>query len=70
MQNFREVVEIFQRAKAARQVERDEDLLPALRELLAEPKKRLELGKRARGVVEQNRGSIKRSIDILEQLKA
>ena len=70
MQNFREVVEIFQRAKAARQVERDEDLLPALRELLAEPKKRLELGKRARGVVEQNRGSIERSIDILEQLKA
>ena len=70
MQNFRQVVEIFQNAKAAWQVERDEDLLPALRELLADPEKRQELGRNARAVVEQNRGSIKRSIEILEELDA
>ncbi len=69
MQNFRAVAEIFQKHQAAIEVTADEQLLPALRELIEQPEKRQQLGHKARQVVDQYRGGIKRTLDILDQLR-
>jgi len=69
MENFRAVAEIFQKHQAAIEISTDEMLLPALRELLAQPEKRRQLGHSARQVVDQYRGSIARTLDNLDQLR-
>lgn len=62
MDNFREVAEIFKKHNAAIELANDEELLKCLRILLADEQKRLELGKKARKVVEEYRGSIAKTI--------
>lgn len=69
MENFRAVAEIFQKHQAALEIASDNLLLPALRELIEQPEKRQELGRKARQVVDQYRGSIARTLDILDQLR-
>lgn len=68
MQNFRGVAAAFRARQATREVPTDDDLLTALRELLSDPRQREELGRRAREVVEEGRGAISRTIDILDSL--
>ena len=70
MQNFQSVSEAFLRANAAIQVKNEADLERALAELLRDEKQRAELGERALRVVQENKGSIDRTVDmIIEHLK-
>ncbi|MBN2451441.1 MAG: 3-deoxy-D-manno-octulosonic acid transferase [Lentisphaeria bacterium] len=66
MQNFRAVAAIFREARAVREVASAEAFPTALRELLADPALRTELGGRARGVVEACRGAVDRTLEIIE----
>jgi 3-deoxy-D-manno-octulosonic-acid transferase len=66
MENFRDVATRFLEARAALQVSKAEAVEPALLHLLEHPEERLELGKRARGVLETQRGAADRT---LAQLK-
>jgi 3-deoxy-D-manno-octulosonic-acid transferase len=68
MQNFRAVATAFRQAQAAVEVEDVSGFAPALRRLLAEPAERQALGARARHVVEQGRGAIDRTLDLIEPL--
>ncbi len=68
MQNFRHVASVFQRNAGAVEVSADEDFLPALRGLLADSEKRVELGKRARAIVERYRGAMDRTVAVLEAM--
>jgi 3-deoxy-D-manno-octulosonic-acid transferase len=68
MQNFRAVAAIFQEAQAAVQLQDASEFTPALRRLLADPQERQALGARARRVVEQSRGAITRTLDLIEPL--
>jgi len=65
MQNFRGVVAIFAEADASISIADDQQLLPQLRRLLADPQDARRLGQRARAVVEQQRGAIGRTLDVL-----
>lgn len=65
MQNFEAVVRDFLGADALVQIQREDQLLPALRGLLLDPTRAEDLGKRARKVVEQHRGA---STAIADQL--
>ena len=62
MENFAEVAELFIAHRAARRVSRAEELEPSVAELLADPRKRAELGAAARSLVEANRGAAARSL--------
>ncbi len=66
LQNFRLVAELFRAAQGSLEVAGDADLLPAMRQLLADPTRRARLGQQARQVVEQSRGAIARTLDHLE----
>jgi 3-deoxy-D-manno-octulosonic-acid transferase len=68
MQNFRAVAAAFNRAQAAVELRDVGEFAPALRRLLAEPEERQALGARARRVVDQGRGAIDRTLDLLEPL--
>ncbi|NLF15789.1 MAG: 3-deoxy-D-manno-octulosonic acid transferase [Lentisphaerae bacterium] len=68
MQNFREVAGIFREASATVELADAADFAPALRGLLADPERRRDLGARARRVVDENRGAIERTLDLLEPL--
>ena len=71
MQNFSDVVRNFVAANAAVQVRDPEELEQAIAGLLADEKRRLELGHNARRVVQENIGAIDRTVDmILEKLAA
>jgi 3-deoxy-D-manno-octulosonic-acid transferase len=70
MENFPSVVDAFLRAQAAIQVQNEQDLEQKLRELLRDPKLRETLGAKALRVVQENKGSIDRTLDmIVEHLK-
>ncbi|MBI1178599.1 hypothetical protein GC207_14285 [bacterium] len=70
MQNFRGIVPEFLEAKAVRQVKSARDLEHAVADLLADPKQCVEMGARAKQVVERNVGAIARTVDIIaERLK-
>ena len=66
MENFRFVAGIFHEHEAAIELEDDASLEPALRRLLQDDALRRDLGARARRVVDQYRGAIDRTIDLLE----
>ncbi len=67
MQNFRAIVPEFLEAKAVRQVASAAELEPAIAELLADPRQRAEMGRRAQSVVEKNYGAIKRTVDVIAE---
>jgi 3-deoxy-D-manno-octulosonic-acid transferase len=70
MQNFASITEAFLRADAAVQVPDERGLEQTLRELLKDPSRREQLGRRALQVVKENKGSIDRTVDmIVEHLK-
>ncbi|MFA4944005.1 MAG: 3-deoxy-D-manno-octulosonic acid transferase [Lentisphaeria bacterium] len=69
MENFRLVTAIFRKAAAAAEVPDDATLEPALKLLLDKPALRQELGRKARQVVEANRGAIARTIAALRELR-
>ncbi len=68
MQNFADIARLFLDADAAIQVADEKDLERALRELFEDPAKRTELSRRARQVVERNRGAADRTVASLEEL--
>ena len=70
MQNFQSIVEAFLRADAAVQVQDEQGLEQAFRKLLLDASTRDQLADRALKVVQENKGSIDRTVDmIVEQLK-
>src|SRR5690606_18792947 len=70
MQNFQSIVDAFNHANAAVQVRDESSLEFALRRLLLDPAARDQLAERAVQVVQQNKGSIDRTVDmIVEHLK-
>jgi len=66
LDNFRLVAAVFREQHGTAEIAHDSNLEPALKHLLNHAEERQELGERARGVVEQNRGAIERTLDILE----
>jgi 3-deoxy-D-manno-octulosonic-acid transferase len=70
MQNFADVVRNFLGRGGALQVRDPEELEKVLGELLADEKRRVELGCNALKVVRENRGAVGRTVEmILENLK-
>ena len=67
MENFRPVVADFLETSAIRQVPDAAALAAALRELLADPARRADLGARAGAVVRAKAGAMKRTVDELMQ---
>jgi len=67
MQNFRAIIPEFLDAGGIRQIASARELEPALAELLADEEKRVDMGRRARAVVEKNHGAIKRSVDVIAE---
>ena len=63
MENFAEIAELFLANRAARRVASAVELAPVLAGLLADPRRRAELGTAARSLVEANRGAAARSLD-------
>lgn len=68
MENFRLVADIFRKQQAVVEVARDSDLEPAMKDLLESAATRAELGRRARQVIEENRGAIDKTLALLEPL--
>jgi 3-deoxy-D-manno-octulosonic-acid transferase len=69
MQNFRDVARIFREANAAVEVAADADFAPALRDLLTDAGQREALAQRSRAVVEEQRGAIDRTLDLVTPLR-
>jgi 3-deoxy-D-manno-octulosonic-acid transferase len=70
MQNFADITRSFVAQKGAIQVRDPEGLEDALAGLLADENRRVELGRNAQRVVQENLGAIDRTVEmILEQLK-
>ncbi len=68
MQNFADVARIFLDAGAAVQVKDEAGLESALRDLLASRERREVLARKARDIVEVNRGAARRSVSMLKEL--
>lgn len=68
MQNFRLVVDVFKQAGATVEVAEDDDLLPAMRELCANPEHRRELSDKSRQVVTKSRGAMTRTLNHVKRL--
>lgn len=70
MQNFASIVSAFISRRGAVQVKNAGELEEAIRELLANPSIRLELGRNAQAVVRENLGSVERTVEkIIEHLR-
>jgi len=70
MENFSEIAEAFRAEQALVQVASAEALAAAITALMGDETRRLELGARARAIVERNRGAVQRTIDALAPLVA
>ncbi|MDT8389015.1 MAG: 3-deoxy-D-manno-octulosonic acid transferase [Lentisphaeria bacterium] len=68
MQNFRLVVELFKQAGASIEVKNDDGLLPAMRDLCANPERRRELSEKSRRVVTASRGAMTRTLGHVKQI--
>ncbi|MBI1853089.1 MAG: 3-deoxy-D-manno-octulosonic acid transferase [Planctomycetes bacterium] len=65
--NFRESVDLLLRDVAAIQVSDETELVQALGDLLSDPARARDIGRRARSVVERNQGASRRNLDILRE---
>jgi 3-deoxy-D-manno-octulosonic-acid transferase len=65
MQNFEAIAAAFLKGGGAIQVQTAAELEAALAELLAEPKRREQLGDNALRVVQQNQGAIERTVEMI-----
>jgi 3-deoxy-D-manno-octulosonic-acid transferase len=70
MENFQEIAERFLAEGALVQVGSEEELGSALLDLLGDAGRREEIGRRARGLVERNRGALDATLDALGRLLA
>jgi 3-deoxy-D-manno-octulosonic-acid transferase len=70
MENFQEIADTFLAEGALVQVKSAESLAPVLLDLLADAEKREEIGRKARGLVERNRGALDATLDALGRLVA
>jgi 3-deoxy-D-manno-octulosonic-acid transferase len=74
--NFKQIVETFVKAEAVIQLpplsegEAPIELSSVLKQLLADPDRRTELGRRAMNLVDQNRGATDRTLDLLTSVIA
>ena len=67
MQNFADVVRIFQAQNAVVQVADAAELEQALAALLSDPKRRAELGATAQRIVRENQGAVERTVNMIVQ---
>jgi 3-deoxy-D-manno-octulosonic-acid transferase len=65
MQNFAEVVRFFLAGDGAMQVRNEAELESAIRALLADENRRVELGRNAKKVVQENLGAMERTVDMI-----
>ena len=65
MQNFKDITRIFMSRNAAVQVKDPAGLEQALGELLADPARRIELGRRGQETVRENLGSVERTVEMM-----
>ena len=65
MQNFKDITRLFVARKAAVQVMNAEELERTVSELLANPQRRMELGRRALEVVTENQGAVERTVEMI-----
>jgi 3-deoxy-D-manno-octulosonic-acid transferase len=70
MENFQEIADQFRAEAAFVQVASEAELAAAARELLADDARRAELGRRARGLIDRNRGALATTLDALVALVA
>lgn len=67
MFNFVEIRQMLHEAEAAKEVHDSEQLAAAIIDLLGDANLRMEFGDRAKGVVEANRGALKRLLNIIQE---
>jgi len=65
MQNFADITRSFLKKDAAVQVKNPAELERALAELLENPARRADLGRRALEVVGENLGAVERTVDLI-----
>jgi len=70
MENFQEIADDFLAKDALVQIQRAEDLGPAIARLLASAEERDRLGTRGRALVEGNRGALQATVEALAELVA
>lgn len=70
MENFQEIADEFRAEGALVQVERAEDLAPAIARLLQDAPERERMGARGRDLVERNRGALRATVEALAELVA
>jgi 3-deoxy-D-manno-octulosonic-acid transferase len=70
MENFQEIADQFRAEAAFVQVGSEAELASAARELLGDDARRAELGRRARALVDRNRGALEATLDALAALVA
>lgn len=63
--NFKDTVSIFLKEKAVMQIKGKDDLLPALRNLLYNPKESEDLARAAKGVIEKHTGATAKTMEII-----
>ena len=66
--NAQDIADMFVELGACRMVADDGELADAVNELLADPEAGRKLGRRGLGIVQRNRGALKRLLDLLEPL--
>ena len=70
MENFRDMARLFLEAGAAVQIETASRLSPAMEELLSNPKRAVELGRRAHAIVLENTGATDRVLQRVQPIGA
>ena len=68
LRNFRFLLRVLEGSDAVETVKRDDELVPILRRLLADPEARAALGARAKAVIGQHRGATERIVAEIEKL--
>ena len=68
MGNFEEEARLLSDSGGGIQIERPEDLTPALEQLLSDPEEILKRGRLAAEVVHQQKGAVNRNLDLIQSL--
>jgi len=68
LRNFRFLLRVLKEADAVETVANDEELVPTLRRLLADPEARAALGERAKAAIGKHRGATERTVAEIEKL--
>ena len=68
LKNFRQALDVLRKHGAVLSIRKDEELPRALETLLSDPSCREQLGRRAGEAIAENRGALKKTIEILEEI--